>query len=294
MAEPQMQPDYAVNVEKYASTVNAAAIKGIVNYLSIALRDRDSSLVAASDPEELTRVRDSFMKTKLGLTQTDAELDAALKDVLKTMTGERNKSRVTVYYLLAEKFGKLGLFAIPQATTAMQPTKGSVPGPVNNPRELFVMLLSVARQNTQLSSKIYKEISQQAQDSDIKEALESRVWIVEKDLSAIDRCFELMGEKPVQLSGQLQEWLVEDFRKELAEIETPAAKAIFLLTKADRLNHARVAEYEGLVETADVSGHYAVGILLESCLADKLVFIERTRRFIRNFAVSKVAARVGA
>jgi ferritin-like metal-binding protein YciE len=156
------------------------------------------------------------------------------------------------------------------------------------------MLLSVARQNTQLSSKIYKEISQQAQDSDIKEALESRVWIVEKDLSAIDRCFELMGEKPVQLSGQLQEWLVEDFRKELAEIETPAAKAIFLLTKADRLNHARVAEYEGLVETADVSGHYAVGILLESCLADKLVFIERTRRFIRNFAVSKVAARVGA
>ena len=166
--------------------------------------------------------------------------------------------------------------------------------PARNARELFVMLLSVARQNTQLSSKIYKEISQQAQDPDIKEALESRVWIVEKDLSAIDRCFELMGEKPVQLSGQLQEWLVEDFRKELTEIETPAAKAIFLLTKIDRFNHARIAEYEGLVETADVSGHYAVGILLESCLADKLVFVERTRRFIRNLGATKVAARVGA
>jgi ferritin-like metal-binding protein YciE len=166
--------------------------------------------------------------------------------------------------------------------------------PVRNPRELFVLLLSEARQNTQLSANIYKEISQQAQDPDIKEALESRVWIVEKDLSAIDRCFELMGEQPVQLSSHRQELIVEDFRKELAEIQNPAAKAVFILSKAERLNHARIAEYEGLVEAADVSGHYAVGLLLESCLADKLVFIERTRRFIRNLVGIKLAARVGA
>jgi len=110
MAEPQPQLDYTANVEKYASTVDAAALKAIVKYLGIALQNRDSSLVATSDPEELKRVRDSFMKKKLGLTQTDAELDAALKDVITTMSGERNKSRVTFYYLLAEKFGKLGLF----------------------------------------------------------------------------------------------------------------------------------------------------------------------------------------
>jgi HSP20 family molecular chaperone IbpA len=125
MAQPQV--DYAANVERYASTVDAAAVKGIVKYLGVALQNRDSSLVATSDPEELKHVRDSFMKKKLGLTQAGAELDAALKDVITTMSGERNKSRVTFYYLLAEKFGKLGLFGNPQATTAMQPTKGAVP-----------------------------------------------------------------------------------------------------------------------------------------------------------------------
>ena len=36
---------------------------------------------------------------------------------------------------------------------------------VRSARELFVMLLSVARQNTQLSSKIYKEISQRSPGS---------------------------------------------------------------------------------------------------------------------------------
>jgi ferritin-like metal-binding protein YciE len=266
-------------VEKYASTVDAAAVQGIVNYLGIALQNRDSSLVAASDPEELKRVRDGFMKKKLGLTQTDDELDAALKDVMTTMTGERNKSRVTVYYLLAEKFGKLGLFGNPQPATAMHPTKGSVPISVKTPSELFVMLLSNARQNTERSAKIYQEISLQAQDPDIKEALEARAWIVEKDLSAIDRCFELMGEQPVQVSGQLQEVLIDDFRKELTEIETPAAKDVFILSKAERFNHARVAEYEGLVEAADLSEHYAVGLLLESCLAHMKVFAKRTRHF---------------
>ena len=164
--------------------------------------------------------------------------------------------------------------------------------PVKNPRELFVMLLSDARQSTERSAKIYQEISQPAQDPDMKEALESRAWISEKDLSAIDRCFQLIGERPVKLSGRLQEVFAEDFRREVTEIQNPVAKAIFVLTKASRLTHLRVAEYEALVAAADVSGHYAVGLLLESCLADKLVFIERTRRLIRNLVATKIAARL--
>ena len=105
------KPNYAENVKKYVASADAGAIDGIVKHLGIALRSKDSSLVAASDPEEVKRVRDGFMKKKLALTQSDAELDAALKEVLTTMKGEREKSRVTVCYLLAEKFGKLGLFA---------------------------------------------------------------------------------------------------------------------------------------------------------------------------------------
>ena len=166
--------------------------------------------------------------------------------------------------------------------------------PVKNPKELFVMLLSDARQNTERSTKLYQEISQAAQDPDIKEALESRAWISEKDLTAIDRCFELIGETPVKLSGHLQEVFVEDFRRELAEIQNPIAKHIFVLAKASHLIHFRIAEYVALVAAADVTGHYAVGVLLESCLADKLAFVERTRRLIRNFVAAKLVAKVAA
>ncbi len=109
MADSQV--NYADDVKKYTQSVDAGAVAGIVKHLGIALRSKDSSLVVGSDPEELARVRDGFLKKKLALTQSDAELDAAIKDVMTKMKGEREKSRVTVCYLLAEKFGKLGLFA---------------------------------------------------------------------------------------------------------------------------------------------------------------------------------------
>lgn len=165
---------------------------------------------------------------------------------------------------------------------------------VKNPKELFVMMLSDARQNAERSTKLYLEISQVAQDPDIKEALESRAWISEKDLAAIDRCFQLVGEQPVKLSGRLQEAFVEDFRRELAEIQNPIAKHLFVLAKANHLVHLRIAEYVALVAAADITGHYAVGVLLESCLADKVAFVERTRRLIRNFVATKLAAKAAA
>ena len=105
--------DYATDIKKYTASPNQGAIDGIIRHLGIALQHKDSSLVSASDKTELHRVRDGFMKKKLGLSDADNVLDAALGDVMKRMSGEHNKSRVTVCYLLAEKFDKLSLFVKP-------------------------------------------------------------------------------------------------------------------------------------------------------------------------------------
>jgi ferritin-like metal-binding protein YciE len=163
-----------------------------------------------------------------------------------------------------------------------------------NPKELFVKMLSDLRQATERTTKIYEELSEAAQDPTIKEALQSRVFLQDKVLSSLDRCFKLIGEKPVALSGRLQEVFVEDFRRELAEIQNPAAKALFVLVKANHLMHLRVAEYVALIAMADVTGHFGVGVLLESCLADKLAFLERTRRLIRNTIETKHGIKLAA
>jgi ferritin-like metal-binding protein YciE len=166
--------------------------------------------------------------------------------------------------------------------------------PVNNPKELFVKMLSDVRQRTEKTTKIYEQLSEVAQDPNIKEALQSRAFLQEKTLSSLDRCFELIGEKPVPLSGRLQEVFLEDFKRELMEIQAPAAKALFVLIKANHLMHLGIAEYVALVAMADVSGHIGVGVLLESCLADRLAFAERTRRLIRHAIEAKHEIRLAA
>ena len=154
--------------------------------------------------------------------------------------------------------------------------------PVNTPKELFLKMLSDVRERTESTTKIYEDLSNAAQDPNVKEALQSRAFIQDKILGSLDRCFQLIGEKPVPLSGRLKEAFVEDFKRELAEIQGPGAKALFILIKANHLMHARIAEYVALIAMADVTGHLGVGVLLESCLADNLAFVERTRRLIRH------------
>jgi ferritin-like metal-binding protein YciE len=162
------------------------------------------------------------------------------------------------------------------------------------PKELFVTLLSDVRQNTERAAKIYQEIGQLAQDQQIKEALEARAFVSEKTLATLDQCFKLIGEQPVKFTGRIQEMFVEDFRKELAEIQGPITRRLFILAKVNHLTHLRIAEYVALVAMADVTGNYGVGFLLESCLADRLAFVERNRRMIRNLVETKIDERIAA
>lgn len=122
-----MAEDWAANVKKYAPDADDALIAGVVRYCGIALHKRDSSLVSFTDPAETGRVRENFLKKKLGLTQPDADLDAAIAGVGERMKGENFKNRVTVYYLLADHFGLLHLFDKSGKAAAEAKTAASAP-----------------------------------------------------------------------------------------------------------------------------------------------------------------------
>jgi ferritin-like metal-binding protein YciE len=165
---------------------------------------------------------------------------------------------------------------------------------IKSPKELFVYLLSNVRQGTERSTKIYQELSEIAQDQDIKEILDARVFLSDKILSTLDEVFKLIGERPVETSGRLHDVFMEDFRRGLGEIQSPIAKRLFVLAKAQHLIHLRIGEYQALIAAADMTGNFEVGLLLESCLADKMVMVERARRLIRHILESRVTSKMAA
>lgn len=99
--------DHLADVRRYDAAADEAIVEKIIKHLGIALRSRDASLVAVSDPEELKRVRESWIGRKLGVTD-EAKADAAIAHVAEVMKGDRSKDRVTFYYLTAKQLGLLG------------------------------------------------------------------------------------------------------------------------------------------------------------------------------------------
>jgi ferritin-like metal-binding protein YciE len=166
--------------------------------------------------------------------------------------------------------------------------------PAKDPKEVFLMLLSHVRQATERGTKFYDEIGDIAKDPQIKEAIEARAFVSKSVLARLDECFRILDEKPVKLSGELREMFIEDFRKEFNEIQSPVARRLYLLAHLIRLTHMRIGEYVALTAAADLAGHHGVAVLLETCLADKLAFVERNRRLIRRIAEERIAERLAA
>jgi uncharacterized cupin superfamily protein len=82
---------------------------GLAKTYRLVLSKADTQYVACSDPKERERVRENFLKKKLGLNGDD--LDASIEATCVAMKADRTKSRLTFYYLLAEHHGKLDQFA---------------------------------------------------------------------------------------------------------------------------------------------------------------------------------------
>jgi hypothetical protein len=103
--------EHKATAAKYSSNINTTALDKMAKNYALVLSNKDSQFVSCGDDSERDTVRENFLKKKLALTNSEAELNAAIEAVCLTMKEDRFKSRLAFYYLLAEKFDKLSTFA---------------------------------------------------------------------------------------------------------------------------------------------------------------------------------------
>ncbi len=101
--------DHMADLKKFAKKpINEAAAASMIKAYALVMSKPDTRFVACSDTTELERVRENFLKKKLGLKTAD--MDASIKAICEHMKSDRTKSRLTFYYLLAEHYDMLGTF----------------------------------------------------------------------------------------------------------------------------------------------------------------------------------------
>ena len=98
------------NVKKYDSAADEKLVTAIFDSLKLVHENLDAMLVGCTDDSEKATVKKNFLMKKLGLDDSP-ELDAAVDEICAQMKEDRQKQRVTFYYLLAKKFGKESVYA---------------------------------------------------------------------------------------------------------------------------------------------------------------------------------------
>jgi Protein of unknown function (DUF2853) len=71
-----------------------------------AIYDNDASTVAASDKDEMERIKSNFLIKKLGLKEGPSLMDGINAAIETYGKSERNKFRAVFYYLLVKHFGR--------------------------------------------------------------------------------------------------------------------------------------------------------------------------------------------
>jgi len=97
--------------KKLGLTISDDLITKVVIGLGPSVYKKASELVSCSQAKELDTIKNNFLKKKLGLTNSDEELNSAIKEVCAELgTSNRAKKRVHFYALLAMKFNKESVY----------------------------------------------------------------------------------------------------------------------------------------------------------------------------------------
>lgn len=164
--------------------------------------------------------------------------------------------------------------------------------PIKNVEELFLTVLSDVRAREERSLQAWQEMSQHAQDEDVKKVLETRAFLTKESISNLDECFRLLGKQPMQPTTRLHDVFIEDFRRELNEIHDPTLRSLYVIHKARELAQLHVSAYVGLITMAELMGNIPVSALLETNLAGKMVFIDRAADLVHEIGESAVMGRM--
>jgi len=103
---------YQAEAKKLNLNLTDEYIANIAKSLGPAIYRADTEIVACGDKSELDRIRNNYLKKKLGLELAKDELNEMLQRVcVKLGTSNRRKYRALFYGLLAIEAGKESIYA---------------------------------------------------------------------------------------------------------------------------------------------------------------------------------------
>ncbi|MDO5528227.1 MAG: DUF2853 family protein [Paracoccus sp. (in: a-proteobacteria)] len=102
---------YAKDIkDKFGKSPDMELLRKVTIGCGPSIYNADGEVVAASDPDEVARVKNNFLVKKLGLSDGPELMDGINKVVDDYGRSNRSKYRAVMYYMLTRHFGKESVY----------------------------------------------------------------------------------------------------------------------------------------------------------------------------------------
>lgn len=102
---------YAADIkDKFGESADMDLLTKVTVGLGPAIYNLDASKVSGNDGKELATVKNNYLVKKLGMKDSPELMDAVKKVVEKYGSGNKNKHRAVVYYMLCKHFKKASAY----------------------------------------------------------------------------------------------------------------------------------------------------------------------------------------
>jgi ferritin-like metal-binding protein YciE len=154
--------------------------------------------------------------------------------------------------------------------------------PLTTSRDLFVHELSDAMSAEQQILKMLPELQEEAQNSEVREALRTHEQETRQQLKNIQEVFQQIGEKPEATVCFAMKGIADEHKALHEEEPSPEVLEMANLGGAAKTEHYEMAMYTGLVQMARDLGHDDAAQLLQDNLDQEKAMAVRVEMLARE------------
>ena len=162
--------------------------------------------------------------------------------------------------------------------------------PLTTPRDLFVHELSDAMSAEQQILKMLPELQEEAQNSEVREALRTHERETQQQLKNIQEVFKQIGEKPEATVCYAMKGIADEHKAPHKEQPSPEVLEMANLGGAAKTEHYEMAMYTGLVQMARDLGHEEAAQLLQDNLDQEKTMAVRVEMLARELGKQQAQA----
>jgi ferritin-like metal-binding protein YciE len=162
--------------------------------------------------------------------------------------------------------------------------------PLTTPRDLFVHELSDAMSAEQQILKMLPELQEEAQNSEVREALRTHEQETRQQLKNIQEVFQQIGEQPEATTCFAIKGIEQEHKALHKEEPSPEMLEMANLGGAAKTEHYEMAMYTGLVQMARDLGHEEAAQLLQDNLDQEKTMAVRVEMLARELGKQQAQA----